>query len=230
MLPLGLSSRIALSLGGAALLAAAVYGIYAAGKRAGEDKQASTDAEQTKALFERIDARAKEQFAAQQAVIEQFAEVARNALAEAGQANRRAVEAAQRNEADRARVAALPDSAVKSDLEAKLGGPLEQVWVLRRADDMVTQFPNLQTQLQEKSAEAEKLNQTVSAQAGELTATQRQRDSAVDAYNGLVPLYRTAYDAASRRRRNWYCLWLCTSKPKLSLPDPLTLPPAAPVK
>jgi len=229
MLPLGLGSRVALSLGGAALLAAAIFGIYSAGKRAGEDKQASTDAEQTKAIFERIDARAKEQFTAQMAVIDSLKQVALNASAEARQASLRAQEAERRNQADRERVAALPDSEVKSDLEQKLGGPLEQVWVLRKADDMVTQFPHLQTELKEKTLEAVKLGETVQAQTGQLVATERQRDAVVDAYNGLVPLYRTAYDAASRRRRNWYCLWLCTSKPKLSLPDPLTLPPA-PVK
>ena len=72
------------------------------------------------------------------------------------------------------------------------------------------------------TAQVAALQSADAAKDQELAATSKERDAALDAYNGLLPLYTQAYNAAAVRHRHPWCLWICKSKP-LSLPKPVSL-------
>ena len=88
---------------------------------------------------------------------------------------------------------------------------------------MVTDYPHLKDQADALAAQVTSLQSADAAKDEELAATSKERDTAVEAYNGLLPLYVQAYNVAVVRHRRAWCLWICKSKP-LPLPKPLTLP------
>lgn len=116
-------------------------------------------------------------------------------------------------------VASLPAASVQGDLEKKAGGPLADPETLRKIDDAYTQLPIVRGQLTELGNQVTLLDQKV-------TATETQRDSAISAYNTLLPAYSRAYNAAQRHHGLFVkiiTLGLVHDR-KLELPDPLTLP------
>ena len=120
-------------------------------------------------------------------------------------------------------VQALPDSAVKADIEMKLGGPLENPDILRRADILVTEHPILKAENEALGAQVSEIRKQVDLQGQRVTNLEEQRDTVLGAYNNLKEHYVAAYNVAQQPKRRWYCLFLCKTKDSLPFPSPLTL-------
>lgn len=120
-------------------------------------------------------------------------------------------------------VQALPDSAVKADIELKLGGPLENPDILRRADILITEHPLLKAENEALGAQVAEIRKQVDLQGQRVTNLEQQRDTVVGAYNNLKEHYVQAYNVAQQPKRRWYCLFLCKTKDSLPFPSPLTL-------
>lgn len=158
--------------------------IYESGKLAGEQAQRISQLEDDKKQVLGAMQQATATMAAQGVILQQLS----SQLAASQQ--RYAALAAQKSAASQ-QVATLPAAAVQGDLEKKAGGPLSDPETLRKIDDAYTQLPLVNKQLVELQGQVATLNQTVSA-------TEKQRDAIVTAYNALVPAYTRAYNAAQR--------------------------------
>ena len=90
----------------------------------------------------------------------------------------------------------LPDSAVQGDLEVKLGGSLSDPAILRKDDQIVTDYPLVLKQIDVLSSKVEDLDSKVTELGVKEQAVEQQRDAAIDFGNKLVPLYIKAYNAA----------------------------------
>jgi outer membrane murein-binding lipoprotein Lpp len=90
----------------------------------------------------------------------------------------------------------LPDSAVQGDLETKLGGPLSDAAILRKADAIVTDYPLVLKQVDILTDKVDKLDQKFNALSEKEQAVEKQRDAAMQFVDVVVPLYTKAYNAA----------------------------------
>jgi len=97
---------------------------------------------------------------------------------------------------------------------------------LRAIDARLSDCEHLSEQTAALTQQVAALSARDAARDAQLAATASERDAALDAYNQLVPLYAQAFRAATQRRRRWFCLFLCSTGPRLTLPPPLTLRPA----
>src|SRR2546429_1497132 len=219
-------------LGEGALLLAAISAvclqIYHSGRRAGAQEEAGKETEAAHQQFTEIRQSLEDQIARGAARELQLAQIAQRNAELAAAAQTRVNTARQMSEADATKVRALPDSAVKADLELKAGGPLENPAVLRHVDDVVTDYPH---KVEEAKASAEGIaavNGRMDALGQAVSNMTAERDAAVGAFNRLIPLYTQAYNAAIVGHRRWYCAFLCKPKNTLRLPDPVTL--TAPIR
>lgn len=206
-----------------AALGAVVHWIYHAGRTAGVQDEAGKQTETNHAQFEQIRTQFQQQLDAGRAREEQLSLMATKFADLAAAASTRVQTAQAQSTFDAGKVQALPDSAVKSDLEVKLGGPLENPAVLRKADGIITDYPH---KVDEAKAEADQVTAMKSSldNANSQTANAAQeRDAAVSAFNQVLPLYAQAYNAAIEGHRRWYCLWLCKPKRTIALPAPASL-------
>ncbi len=117
----------------------------------------------------------------------------------------------------------LPDSAVKADLELKLGGPLEEVGVLRRADVLITEHPLLKAENDALGQQVVEIRRQVDLQGQRVTNLEQQRDAVIGAFNTLKEHYVQAYNVAQQPKRRWYCAWICKTKDQLPFPSPLNV-------
>jgi hypothetical protein len=216
-------------LGEIVLLLAAIGGvvhwIYHSGKEAGQQAEAGKQVEASRAQFEQIRTQFQAQLDAGRAREDQLSQMATRFADLAAQASVRVQDAQRASVADAGKVQALPDSGIKIDLEAKLGGPLESPAVLRQADTIVTDYPHKVEEVKALSGEVDATKSSLKTSQDQTANAKTERDAAITAYNGLVPLYSQAYNAAIRGHRRWYCLWLCKPKRVLELPNPATLTP-----
>ena len=120
-------------------------------------------------------------------------------------------------------VQALPDSAVKADIEMKLGGPLENPDILRKADVLVTEHPLLKAENEQLGQQVAEIRKQVGLQEQRVTNLEAQRDATLSAYDVLKQHYVQAYNVAQQPKRKWYCLWLCSAKQQLPFPAPNAL-------
>jgi len=90
----------------------------------------------------------------------------------------------------------LPDSAVQGDLETKLGGPLTDPAILRKDDQIVTDYPLVLKQVDLLSTKVDDLDSKVKAIDEKEKAVEGQRDASIQFINQVVPLYVKAYNAA----------------------------------
>jgi hypothetical protein len=214
-----------------AAICAIAFSIYHAGEHAGARGEAVKETEANRAQFEQAVTTLQAALTAGQQREAQLADLAVKFADVAAQASSRVENARQASAADAGKVHALPDSAVKADLETKAGGPLENPAVLRHVDELVTDYPH---QLDIVKAQADglaALNSSLATSQSQTRNAEGERDSAIAAFNGLVPLYAQAYNAAIEGHRKWYCLFLCKPKRTLKLPAPATLAiPAKPTK
>jgi len=206
-------------------LFAVVHYIYHRGKQAGLAEEGGRQVEGNKVQFDRLNATFQAQLSAGQVRETQLAQLATQFASLAAQAATRVQTAQQQSTNDATKVASLPDSAVRADLELKLGGPLTDPAVLRRDDTIVTDYPHKVDEAKAAEEQLTALNQSLDTAQSQTTNARQERDAAVTAYNGLVPLYAQAYDVAIRGHRRWYCLWLCKPKTTIGLPAPVTLTP-----
>lgn len=206
-----------------AALGATVLEIYHRGKSAGQQAEQSSATEKNHAEFDLITKQFQIQLDAGKAREEQLATLAARFADVAATAGGRVQTAQQASRVDSTRIETMPDSAVKLDVEAKLGGSLADPAVLRHADQVITDYPH---KVDEARASGEQVAALRSGleNAQEQTATiAGERDAAVSAYNAVLPLYAQAYNAAILGHRHWYCLWLCKPKRTIALPAPATL-------
>jgi Na+-transporting methylmalonyl-CoA/oxaloacetate decarboxylase gamma subunit len=206
-----------------AMLASVAYAIYHAGRRAGEQAEAGKETEVGRAQFDQIRTTLQTELDASHAREQQLGELAARFADIAAAASQRKEAAQAAGQADAAKVNALPDSAVKADLEAKAGGPLENPAVLRHVDDVFTDYPHKIDELKATGEELAAVNARLDAVEGQVAAVGAQRDAALAAFNQVVPLYTQAYNAAIQGHRKWYCLWLCKKKNSMALPEPAAL-------
>ena len=206
-----------------AAIGAAVLGVYHAGRRAGSQAEAGKEVEAAKAQFVELKTNFQQQLDAGHQRETELRQMAQNFANLAAAAQTRVDTARHGSELDAAKVKALPDSAVKADLEQKAGGPLEDLPVLRRIDDVFTDYPHKLDELKATRDGLAAVNSrvdAVTAQVGNMTA---ERDSAIAAFNQLTGLYTQAYNAAIQGHRRWYCAFVCKPKNKINLPDPVSV-------
>lgn len=206
-----------------AALGATVLEIYHSGKRAGIEGEQSSATEKSHAQFDLITKQFQAQLDAGKIREDQLAALATRFADVAAAAGSRVQTAQQASRVDSTRIETMPDQAVKLDVEAKLGGSLEDPAVLRHADSVITDYPH---KVEEAKASGEQVLALQSSlqNAQEQTANAAgERDAAVSAYNAVLPLYAQAYNAAIQGHRHWYCLWLCKPKRSIGLPAPATL-------
>jgi len=207
-------------------IAAVVYAVYDKGLHAGQHQEASNEVQSSKSQFDRLESTFTQQLSAANAAADKYHDLVGILLQQAQQSAAKAQASATQAQLDTQKLAAVPDPEIQKDLETKLGGPLSSPAILRLDDSMVTDYPHIKEQADSLAAQVSALQSAGAAKDQELTATEKQRDAAQDAYNGLLPLYVQAYNAAAVRHRHFSCLWLCRSKP-LSAPKPPMSPPQA---
>lgn len=103
--------------------------------------------------------------------------------------------AAQRQQSQ-SQVNALPDAALQADLEAKLGGPLSSSVTLRKADDIVTDYPLVLQSVTVLSSKVDNLTSQVGQLQSSVTDVETQRDAAITYGNTVTGYYVKAYNAA----------------------------------
>src|SRR5271170_4614604 len=86
--------------------------------------------------------------------------------------------AAQRQQSQ-GQVNALPDAALQADLEAKLGGPLSSSVTLRKADDIVTDYPLVLQSMTVLNGKVDNLSGQVAQLNISVGAVTTQRDTAI---------------------------------------------------
>jgi hypothetical protein len=198
----------------AVLLAGTVYYIYNKGKAAGYADGQRAQMEQDRVQFEQdrkvfLDelAKYKERDDAAKAEISQ-----RDSELQSLRSNRTRIHGA---------VAAIPAPALVADIQSRMGsvvsGTLGEA-DLRRIDEALAAQQNLEAQvaaLEAKSAQQDK----------RIDAIEHQRDSAITAYNNLVPLYSRAYNAAQKKHSMFVKIitFGLVRDRKLDLPEPATL-------
>lgn len=215
--------KIAAALLVLAAIGAVLFSVYHAGEHEGARSEAGKETEAGRAQFEQISKTFEQQLAAGQQREQQMSQLAQRFADIASQASARVQNARDASATDASKVHALPDTAVKADLEAKAGGPLEDPAVLRHVDQVVTDYPHKVDEAKASSDELAAVSSRVDAIQGQLGAAQAERDAAIGAFNGLVPLYAQAYAAAVSGHRRWYCLFVCKTKNGLNLPEPASL-------
>jgi len=206
-----------------AALGGVVHWIYHSGKEAGQQDEAGKQVEASRAQFDQIRTQFQAQLDAGRAREDQLSQMATKFADLAVQASARVQDAQRASVADAGKVQALPDSGLKIDLEAKLGGPLESPAVLRQADTIVTDYPHKVDEVKALAGEVDATKSSLKTSQDQTANAKGERDAAITAYNGLVPLYSQAYNAAIRGHRKWWCLWICKPKKVLELPNPATL-------
>ena len=205
-----------------AALAAIAYALYDRGVHAEQRAEASSQVQASKTEFDRIESTFAQQLSAASATADKYHDLVAVLLQQAQQSASKAQEASVAGVADKEKLAAVPDSQLQQDLEGKLGGPLTSPAILRLDDSMVTDYPHIKTQLDALSGQVTALQSAENTKDQELAATAKERDSALQAHNQILPLYAQAYNAAIVRHRHFWCLWICKSRP-LSLPKPVEL-------
>lgn len=213
--------------GGAIFIVAAtasvVFAIYHAGLHAGQHDEAGKETEAAKAQFSQVADTYKEALTTAQAAATHNADLALQYAQLAIAASQRVTQAQTVVKESQQKVAAIPDAGIKADLELKLGGPLENPAVLRKDDEIVSAAPGKDVVIKAQADKLDAINKELNAVSQQMTAVAAERDSAMDAYAHLVPIYAQAYNAAIVPHRKWYCAFLCSKKSTLKLPDPVTL-------
>lgn len=93
----------------------------------------------------------------------------------------------------------LPDSAVQGDLETKLGGSLTDSVILRKNDQIVTDYPVVLKQVDVLSARVDTLDSKFQALSDKEQAVEKQRDAAIAFGDQVVGFYTKAYNAAQKK-------------------------------
>lgn len=133
--------------------------------------------------------------------------------------------AAQRVQ-EQGRIAALPEERLVPEIRAVLAvtptdqSPSLNVRELRETRTRLSELDNLQKQQTSTAREVEKLREEVAAVNGRLTETQGREQVALQRGDRLLGAYREAFNAIPKRKRKFYCLWLCSTEKKLSIPTP----------
>ena len=123
------------------------------------------------------------------------------------------------------RVNALSDTEIKADLELQLGGPLENPAVLRKADNIVTQYPTVVKQLDVLNSKVDKLTDELSETNKKIEAITAQRDTAIKFGDQVVGYYTKAYNAAQKKHSTFIKIitFGLVKDRHLDLPSPTTL-------
>ena len=199
---------------GVALLAGIGLSIYNKGREAGRVDGAREQLETDRKQYEQDRA----QFLSQ---LQHYKEADDAAKAQVAQkdAQLSALRASRATVAQSIRV--LPDEKVVGDILERLGeapAPTLSTQQLRKLDGILADSQNLQAQVAALEAK-------VAAQDQRIDAIEHQRDSAISAYNKLVPLYSKAYNASQKRHSLFVKIitFGLVRDRKLDLPSPASL-------
>lgn len=213
---------------GIILAAALAGGIFwygnkreAAGFASGSRNQLSTDQEQFNGVLKQyqskldsdqvtIDA-ANKQYAALQSQIT----VLNSALA---------VLASQRQQAQQ-QISQVPDSGLQADVESKLGGSLTSSITLRKADQIITDYPLVLKQVDTLSSKVDDLMKSVGSVSAKADALTSQRDAAIQYGNEVTGYYVKAFNAAQKHHSLFIKIitFGLVHDKHMNLPDPVTL-------
>lgn len=122
-------------------------------------------------------------------------------------------------------VASLPDSQLQADLETTLGGPLSSPVTLRKADQIVRDYPLVLKQVDSLTSQTNDLSQKVDALDSKVEGITKQRDVAIQFGNTMVGYYTKAFNAAQTHHNRFIkiiTLGIVHDK-HLNLPEPTTL-------
>jgi len=122
-------------------------------------------------------------------------------------------------------VGKLPDSAVQGDLETKVGGGLTEPAILRKADQIITDYPLVLKQVDLLSSKVDELDSKVTALGEKTQALTNQRDTAIQFGDTVTGYYVKAYNAAQIHHSKFIkiiTLGLVRDR-HLDLPAPATL-------
>jgi Tfp pilus assembly protein PilE len=203
-------------------ITAIAYGLYDKGIHAGQRAEASSQVQASKTEFERIETTFNAQLSAANTAADKYQQMVSALVQQAQQSAGKAQAAVAAETVDNQKLAAVPDPEIQKDLETKLGGPLTSPAILRLDDSMVTDYPSLKAEAESLASEVGTQQTERTAEEQELAAVSKERDSAVEAHDEIIPLYAQAYNAAVVSHRHFWCLWICKSKP-LTLAKPDTL-------
>lgn len=206
-----------------AAVGAILFACYHAGLHAGQRQEAGKETETDRVQFTQLAETYKQSLASAEARAAASEQLALQYAQLAIQASQRIQTAQTTIKAETAKVQAIPDAGLKADLELKLGGPLENPAVLRKDDEIVSQAPGKDALIKAGGEKINALVQQLDAVNKQIMEVTEERDASISAYNTLVPLYAQAFNAAIVPHRKWYCLFLCSKKTALKLPDPVTL-------
>lgn len=124
-------------------------------------------------------------------------------------------------------VAALPASQVQSDLEGKLGGPLSNSDILRKDDQIVSDYPLVLQQNTDLQKSVDTQNTEIATQQTEIANVEKQRDSAIAFNNVVIADYTKAYNAAQKHHSLFIKIitFGLVHDRHMNLPAPTTLKP-----
>lgn len=119
---------------------------------------------------------------------------------------------------------AAPESSLSATPDVSLDEALKDPATLRQLDARLADCAHLGEKTAALEQQVSALAAESAARNSQLTTVAAERDTALDSYNQLVPLYTQAFNAATQRHRRWFCLFLCRTGPHLNLPAPVILP------
>lgn len=201
------------------------YGQYRAGQayQSGQLTQLQTDKAEFQAQLSQYQATLQQSQAQIQAEAQQVA-----ALSAQEQTLVSALSAvAQQRQVTAKQVASLPPTQVQADLESKLGGTLSSINVLRKADQIVSDYPLVIQQNQDLQKSVDTQNTEIATQQTEIATVEKQRDAAISFNNQVILDYTKAYNAAQKHHSKLIeilTLGLVHNR-HMNLPAPTTLKP-----
>ena len=215
--------------GFALLVGLLVLHIYNAGKSAGAQSEKVQQVDKDRKLFDDAVSQYRDQLGAAARREEQAAKLVAQSQVNASRAAAAVTTTVATMQSDVAKVRALPAPAVQGDLESKLGGALSDPETLRKDDVAVTSYAPLQLETTQLQNQVSALRGEVGDQTQQIAALTKERDSAVAAYNAIIPLYTEAFNAIPRKRSilGHLCGVLtlyygCRRPPRIASPEPRT--------
>ena len=205
-----------------------VLHIYNAGKSAGAQSAKVQQVDQDRKVFDATVSQYRDQLSAAAQQEAQAARLVAQSQSNASRAAATASATAATIQDEVAKVGTLPDAGVRGDLESKLGGELANTEVLRKDDVAVTSYALLQAETRQLQTGVSALTDQINGQSQQIAALAKDRDSAVAAYNAIVPLYRAAFNAIPRKRSIFghvcgvFTFYRACRPPHIGAPHPLS--------
>lgn len=120
-------------------------------------------------------------------------------------------------------ISRLTPSEHKLNIERQLGGALEDPIIIAKADSLITDYPLLKRELDKTNEVIGEVRGQVTDLNNKVSKLEEQRTGLLDQNARVTAAYKQTIELLNRPKRRAWCLWLCKTKDKLTLPDPITL-------